>query len=186
MKKTIGTILAGAVVMASGAAYADCNSAAEVTASVWKKYHEDLEAVAKSQGGKAATAVQIADQAQKAITWYNSQVGNSWAKIGPRLLTVGSDNKGTVQSAGDRAWTTAAPVGKDTNVTFKMTGGKGKAVVSICEINKDNKATPLKEVTIDDGKTEAVSATVHAGSVIKVVVDGKDILHAVEYDITAK
>src|SRR5262245_27664860 len=99
-------LTANAVAPRAGAA--DCKSIAQVTGDIWKKWGAVI--VAVGCGVVAATghvdpkaclkSPKYADAVSQMVTFFNDQVNNNWATIGPRRIELGVNQEGDLFGPG--------------------------------------------------------------------------------------
>ncbi|MBB3184401.1 hypothetical protein FHR95_001962 [Halomonas fontilapidosi] len=144
------TLTAGAVLTIASAGFvpatataAPCDSAATVVSDLWSE-HEDI--VKQTGPGDKAEIV------DKMINRWNDLAGNSWAKIGPRMLEFGSTQKGTIRSKGTRVFVSPHPVYGEIDLTIEKVGMRGKTYVEACKFPEGlDSGEEIWSFTIDPG-----------------------------------
>lgn len=182
---------------------ASCNSAAKVSADVWKEYGT----VAKGMGCVLATALsqgavdtikcletanKYDKSVQSMISFWNKMADNSWATIGPRRMDIGVTSKGKLVSTGGRVFVSAAPLADDkVEIKLKKTDGKAKTTMAVCKEAPNGKRTKLWDLEIDNGKdnvgktwTKTISGL--KGYVLVTHLDAGSVTNTFSYELTAK
>ncbi len=183
----------------------NCNSAASVVADIWTKVHDV--AIEIGCGGARAmtagnlnyslcfnTAGKLNDLTGNLVQFWNSQVNNSWATVGPRRLDLNQNHTGTLVSTGGRKFVSLPVLNKNSiTVTIDETGGKGKTSVTVCKINKNNQKTNIGTKWFNDSKqkkkksNEKQTFTVNGAKdhIVTVHMDGKSVGNTFKYKLRA-
>jgi hypothetical protein len=173
-----------------------CTSAAKVTADIWDVVGPYATTVGCASGDPTlCTAAQLAEFTAKCITFWNNQVNNSWATIGPRDMEFGKTYTGTLVGTSGRLFISPYPSTSDeVTVTIDETDGKAKTAVVVCKVNKNNEATQVAEKWFNDTDERQDKKDEHREIVVKgaknhiIVVhfDAKSALNSFSYKLRAK
>lgn len=206
--------LALTLLQPSPAKAADCESGTQMALAIWKEWGDQMKkggcftatavATVLTEGATAAGAVgmyqtcydtltKFEEITKKVIPKWNSLVGNTWATLGPRALTLNTALSGTLVSTGGRVFLTAAPLPANTDeVTLKLkkTGGKGKTSVAVCKVSAHGHADQIWSFTIDagdDNEDQTWSRTFQNmdGYVLCVHLDCQSVAKKMAYELTA-
>jgi hypothetical protein len=183
-------IVIGSVCISSSAWAGSCDTAGSLTQKLWKKYGSVASAAATASGPAGASAAQAAKIAAKMIKYYNKLTKDGWGKIGPRRLNFKGKSKGTVIGSSQRLWVSSRPARNAVHFKFKKTGGKSKATVKICTVDKNNKAKLVKTIRINKGpasnaKKRKYTIKSAKGKFLKVLVTGNSVTKKMKYRFTA-
>lgn len=180
-----------------------CESTSSLILKLWKKYGDEAALAGCTVAGAIAEnpdvviecleGVKKAEEvAKNVISYWNTEIaGNTWAHIGPRTLTVGESEKGTITSIGDRTYITPTPITcNKVKLTLKETDGKGETQVDVCKMNSKGNCTKLKTWNFNDdaagkkghGNVELEIDDIK-GKYLVVVLNGKDVFHSFTYKI---
>lgn len=133
---------------------------------------------------KLGTAVNEVDYWVK---WWNSTVGNTAAKLGPRSLAYNATDKGTILNPGVRTWISLEPSAGRAKLQIKALGGKAGMEVSYCAVNADGRIDFLGTDTAGGGQSpplRELSEDQVGGKFIIVKMDGTGgALKKYEYEI---
>ena len=158
-------------------AQSKCTSGSKVSAAIWEKYGESLKKAGCKKGGeKCAKMEQVV---KEMISFWNQQVGNSWATIGPREIVFSGKLDGKVVAGGERLFLTKMPLvdADEVTVTVKKEGGKAPATVSISALGENNQCLVGDEVrfnaTDKDGTTKTLKLTGARDRLISIKVDAE-------------
>lgn len=189
-------------------------SATKVAADIWAGWKDEIKkggcmtaaglTAIFSQGATAASTVETYrkcyDTLEKfdvisaaVVANWNRLVGNTWATLGPRPITFGKNQAGTLVSTGGRMFLSAAPVPAnidEVEIELKKEDGKGKTSVTVSKVAANGKATELWDFTIgagdeNSGKTWRKTFEDVAGYVIAVHLDCKSVSRKFEYEFKA-
>lgn len=160
-----------------------CQSVAQITSKVYKKYWKYAKKALKGAGPTGAKFVLVVEAADKAIKTFNKIVGDrSFAKIGPRRLVIGETDKGKVLKHTERTFLTATPLEEDkVTVTVKKTGGDGRAWITVCTADDDGVHRIDSKEIADGAFTVPVASN---GKVVSVHIGGVKG-GAFQYEVTA-
>jgi hypothetical protein len=178
-----------------------CESGAKITADIWKEHDATLKALGctvvtiASEGSVPPNvcldaADKVAKVATQMIEFWNVAAGNSWAKIGPRRLDLGTKLNGTLVSTGGRMFITATPLDKDTlDLDLEKIDGKAKTEVTVCKEYR-GKMTTVWTFMIDNGndnvgKKWTKHLTGVKGHNIVFNLDAKSVANTFKYELTA-
>ncbi|MGH2553347.1 MAG: hypothetical protein ACRDEB_06495, partial [Chitinophagaceae bacterium] len=130
-----------------------CESTSSIILDLWKEYGALATKAGCTAAGIATSNPELIiacvekvkkteETITKLISKWNQFAGNSWAKIGPRSLKLGSSETGTITGPGDRTFITPAPFNCNTvKLTLDETDGKGETDVDICLMSTSGKCT---------------------------------------------
>jgi hypothetical protein len=180
-----------------------CESTSSLIVKLWKKYGEEATKIGCAAAGIATAnpetvvaCVDATNNAEKVIKevisfWNNQIAGNSWAKIGPRSLSLGESETGTLQSIGDRTYITPAPINCDiVKLTLKETDGEGETAVDVCKMDTKGNCNKVKSYCFNDttaGKNGQGSVELEIdnvkGKYLVVLLNGKNTFKKFAYTI---
>lgn len=179
-----------------------CESTLTIISDLWKEYGEQAKSIGCIAAGTAtanpATVVgcvaglnKTEEILGKLMTFWNKMAGNSWAKIGPRSLAIGTSETGNIFGMGDRTFISPTPLNYDTvQLTLDETDGKGETAVEVCLMSTSGKCTKVASYLFNEdkagkrghGKVEPMIE--HAlGKYLVVLLNGKSVTNKFEYKI---
>ena len=173
----------------SGTAHAgSCQDSAELA----KKLVEAANKLCTQAGGRfkncdAQKLGAAVSQVDYWVKWWNSTVGNTAAKLGPRSLAYNATDKGTILNPGVRTWISLEPSAGRGKVQIKALDGKAGMEVSYCAINAEGRIDFLGTDTAGSGQSPPVrelSEEQIGGKFVVLKMDGTGgALKKYEYEI---
>jgi len=167
MKRTV--VIASLLILAmnlpsSSAPAAECKSIAQITSDIWKKWAavgaalgcQALAAEGDISANVCANSSKYPEAVNQMLAFYNQEVNNNWAEIGPRKIEFGTSQEGDVIGPGERVFISPAPVNKDSvTIKIKKLDGRARTSVVICKITQNNIPTKLAEFEFAEGDGNA-------------------------------
>jgi len=204
----LGTIILSSII-ATGVAAAPtteahaggCESGIKVTSDIWAKHDTELKAlgcavvsVASEGAVPPNVCLDAANKVQKVaedmIEFWNKTAKNSWARIGPRRLSLGETVKGKLVSTGGRLFIGEMPISADeVELRIEKLDGKAKTEVTVCKDYR-GKQKKLWSFEIDNGKDNVgkvwkKTLTGMRGHILMVHLDAKSATNTMQYEIRA-
>ncbi len=152
-----------------------CGSVTSVASDIWQKY------------GSLAPALPYAKKVEEMIKFWNANVGNTWAFLGPRKLETDTTLKGSVIGQGDRVFIAPTP-SNENSVTIKLDkiAGKAKTGVTVCSVSESGRAVKIWDFTAEKGAyTKTWSKTINGvkDKVITIHFDGHSASKKFKYEL---
>ncbi|MGH1342890.1 MAG: hypothetical protein ACRBN8_15110 [Nannocystales bacterium] len=133
-------VFAFSIALPSPAEAGTCGSVTSVASDIWTKY------------GSLAPALPYAKKVDEMIKFWNSNVGGTWARLGPRDLIVNTEHAGTVVGPGERVFIAETPLNTtDVTVRVEKLAGKAKTNVTVCSVDQAGRAVKVWEFTAPKG-----------------------------------
>ncbi len=137
-----------------------CNSIASSVANIWKTWDDEILMAASVVGSVVVGAPPQATF--KTLQEYNKAVKNVIKKwndffpdsltLGPRQLTLGPKNSGTLRAGGGRVYITPAPLSVDeVKIVIRKTKHKGKTDVTVCKHLPSGRCKEIWNFTFEKG-----------------------------------
>lgn len=190
----------------------NCKSAIVLIKNLWEEYGEIASNVGCSAIGVGAAAASMnplaAVQTRTAcleakdkietvtramIEKFHSIVGRTSAMtIGPRLLPLGSWQRGQVLGTAGRMFVTAVPMTEDSvRLRLRERSGRGKVGIAVCAIDQDGDEDQLADITWNENRRERRDDSQRTtrtfrgveGKWIVVHIDGKSVAKRFRYSL---
>lgn len=178
-----------------------CESGTKITSDIWAEHDTELKALGcavvtvASEGAVPPNvcldaANKVAKVAEDMIKFWNSAAKNSWARIGPRRLSLGETLKGKLVSTGGRLFIGEKPISEDqVDLRIEKLDGKAKTEVTVCKDYR-GKQTKLWSFTIENGndnvgKVWKKTLSGMRGHILTVHFDAKSVANTMQYEIRA-
>lgn len=152
-----------------------CQSAAGVVSKIWSQFG--------ILGALDPTG--LAEKADAVIKQWNTLVGNSRGRLGPRALVDNQELKGDVVLGTERLFIGSHPTLEPARVRFTKRSGKAEATLEVCGFKQDGAHVELASFKLDGGLDDGkvLEASIPAGVIPVVLVDSKSPLRHIKYAV---
>lgn len=117
-----------------------CGSVTSVSSDIWQKF------------GSLASSLPYVEKVDEMIKFWNANVGETWARFGPRKLSEDTELKGSVVGKGERVFIAPAPTNRDSiTVDLEKIAGKAKTNITVCSVSESGRAVKIWEFTAAKG-----------------------------------
>lgn len=176
-----------------------CSSGASVAADIWKQCDEIaaaggcavLAAASPEAAAACLAAYGEAKMIEQLIGFWNEQVGNTWAAVGPRMLPFDDPQSGKLVGTSGRLYVMPSPSLKD-RLTLKLTktDGKARTAVTVCKHAPNGTSSTVWEFEFDNGKdnigtSKSKTFSDAKGYIYTVHLDAKSVTNTFSYKLQA-
>ncbi|MEK7725181.1 MAG: hypothetical protein AAB336_12570 [Acidobacteriota bacterium] len=158
--------------------------------SLLKNWSTECGKVAEGKTGEEASRICLGAGKYSQLAPKLKQLANNGPfTLGPRDLSVGTSQNGTIVNPAFRTFLTSALLDKDTlTIKVEKKGGKGGANIRICKIDEKKKYTHLKTLAFAEGDATSIQSAVVTGvkaHLVQVFIDGTGgVSKAFDYTLT--
>lgn len=175
-----------------------CESFSSIATRIWDEWDEVLKTVGAGIGTSATgvppeviytMATEYEDAIRKAVSRWNQLVGDSWAKLGPRRITLGDADEGTVVNPGERTFLTPGPMAADElEVAIRSRDGNAECEVTVCAHPKSGRPRKLWTATFAKGNDNDGTSKTHTlkgvrGCVLSINLKPRGALKSFSYRV---